>query len=406
MARALNRLSDVYVRSTKLEAGRHSDGGGLYLNVATGGSKSWLFMWARDGKRREMGMGAFPAVSLAKARAKAIEFRTVVADGRDPIIERDKEAESTFGDAADKFLASMEKSWKNEKHRAQWKMTLEQYCAPMRAKRVSAIGTDDILAVLTPIWHDKAETASRLRGRIERVLDFARAKGWRQGENPALWRGHLKSLLPTRQKLQRGHHPAMPYGDVPDFVARLQVADAMAARGLEFLILTAGRSGEVLEAEWTEFDLDTGVWTVPARRMKAGKEHRVPLSDRALSIVRALYETRINNYVFPGHRKDRPLSVMAFTMLLRRMKVGQYTAHGFRSSFRDWTGDCTTFAREVAEAALAHEVGNKVELAYRRSDALEKRRKLMTAWANFCVKGESSNVVRMKRQRSQAVTGG
>jgi len=249
--------------------------------------------------------------------------------------------------------------------------------------------------VLTPIWHDKAETASRLRGRIERVLDFARAKGWRQGENPALWRGHLKSVLPARQKLQRGHHAAMPYRDVPAFVERLQGVEAMAARGLEFLVLTVGRSGEVLEARWSEFDLDAAVWTVPAERMKAGKEHRVPLSDRALAIVKDLRETRISDFVFPGHKKGRPLSNMAFHMLMRRMKVDAYTPHGFRSAFRDWVGDETSFAREVAEAALAHEVGNRVELAYRRSDALEKRRKLMAAWANYCE--PRPNIVPLKR---------
>lgn len=394
MARALHKLSDVYVKSTKLKAGRHSDGSGLYLNVAKGGSKSWVFVWIRDGRKREMGCGSFPAVSLAKARSKAVGFRESVADGRDPIAERDREAEPTFGEAADKFLASMEKGWRNEKHRAQWAMTLEVYCQPMRAKRVSEIGTDDVLGVLTPIWHEKAETASRLRGRIERVLDFARAKGWRQGENPALWRGHLKSVLPARQKLQRGHHAAMAYGDVPAYVVRLQAAEAMAARGLEFLILTAARSGEALEATWAEFDLDAAVWTVPAQRMKAGKEHRVPLSGRALAIVKALHEARINDYLFPGERKNRPLSNMAFHMLMRRMKVDQFTPHGFRSAFRDWAGDETTFAREVAEAALAHEVGNRVELAYRRSDALEKRRKLMDAWARYCTEPADDTVLR------------
>jgi len=398
MARALNQLSDVYVRSNKLKPGRHSDGGGLYLNVADGGTKSWLFMWARNGKRREMGLGSFPAVSLAKARERAVNARSAVADGGDPIADRDREAEPTFAEAAEKFLASMEKGWRNEKHRAQWKTTLEHYCEPMRAKRVSTITTDDVLGVLTPIWNDKAETASRLRGRIERVLDFARARGWRHGENPALWRGHLKNVLPARQKLQRGHHAAMPYQDVPKFVERLQAAEAMAARGLEFLILTAARSGEVLEADWSELDLAAGVWTVPAVRMKSGKEHRVPLSERALAIVKGLAETKVNDFVFPGAKKGRPLSVMAFTMLMRRMKVGQYTPHGFRSAFRDWIGDETTFAREIAEAALAHEVGNKVELAYRRSDALEKRRKLMDAWSRYCIKPAVNNVVNLKRQ--------
>lgn len=399
MGRSLQKLADVYVKSTKLKPGRHSDGGGLYLNVAPGGSKSWVFVWTRDKRKREMGLGAYPAVTLTKARARVAECRTAVEDGRDPIADRDKEAEPTFGEAAERFLAGMETGWKNEKHRQQWRSTLDTYCTAMKDKRVSAIGTDDVLAALTPIWREKAETASRLRGRIERVLDFARAKGWRTGENPALWRGHLRHVLPARQKLQRGHHPAMPYADVPEFVQRLPGAAAMAARALEFLILTAARSGEVLEARWSEFDLDAGIWSIPASRMKAGKAHRVPLSSRALEIVKAMHEARVSDYVFPGERPGRPLSNMALAMLMRRMKADAYTVHGFRSAFRDWCGDVTSFPREVAEAALAHEVGNAVELAYRRSDALEKRRELMVAWERYCIALPAENVVHLKRQQ-------
>ncbi len=397
MARALHKLSDVYVKSTKLKPGRHSDGGGLYLNVAPGGSKSWVFVWTREGRKREMGMGGYPVVSLAKARTRAGEFREGVQEGRDPIAERDREEEPTFGDCVDKFLSTMEKGWRNDKHRKQWRSTLDTYCTDMKDKRVSVIGTDDVLAALTPIWQEKSETASRLRGRIERVLDFARAKGWRHGENPALWRGHLRHVLPARQKLQRGHHPAMPYSDVPAYVARLQGAEAMAARVLEFLILTAARSGEALEARWPEFDLEKAVWTVPADRMKAGKEHRVPLSDRALSIVKGLHEARSGEFVFPGQKDRCPLSGMALAMLMRRMKAGHFTPHGFRSAFRDWCGDSTTFPREIAEAALAHEVGNKVEQAYRRSDALAKRRKLMDAWCRYCTTPKADTIVQFRR---------
>jgi len=397
MARALHKLSDAYVKSTKLKPGRHSDGGGLYLNVANGSSKSWVFVWTRDGRKREMGLGGYPVVSLAKARTRAGEFRKDVQDGRNPITERDRDAEPTFGECIGKFLETMESGWRNDKHRKQWRSTLDTYCAAMKEKRVSEIGTDDVLAALTAIWQEKSETASRLRGRIERVLDFARAKGWRHGENPALWRGHLRHVLPARQKLQRGHHPAMPYGDVPAFVARLQCTEAMAARVLEFLILTAARSGEALEARWFEFDLEKALWMIPAGRMKAGKEHRVPLSNRALAIAKALHEARSGEFVFPGHKERRPLSNMALQMLMRRMKVGHFTPHGFRSAFRDWAGDETVFPREIAEAALAHEVGNKVELAYRRSDALAKRRKLMDAWSRYCTMPRSNAVLPFHR---------
>lgn len=395
MARMLHKLSDVTAKSDKLKAGRHSDGGGLYLNVSQAGSKSWLFMWAREGKRREMGLGSYPVVTLAKARKRADDCRVAVEEGRDPIAEREKETEPTFGECADRLIASMESSWRNDKHRAQWKMTLTSYCQPIRAKRVSDIGTDDILKVLSPIWQEKPETASRLRGRVERVLDFAKARGWRTGENPALWRGHLKNVLPVRQKLTRGHHAAMPYADVRTFVQRLPVLEAMAARALEFLILTAARSGEALGAQWSEFDLDAGIWTVPADRMKAGKEHRVPLSKRALEIVTVLHEVRLSDYVFPGQKEGKPLSGMAMEMLLRRMKADEFTVHGFRSAFRDWAGDETHFSREVAEAALAHSVGNAVERAYRRADALEKRRQLMQAWADYCLVPMAENVVRL-----------
>jgi integrase len=265
-------------------------------------------------------------------------------------------------------------------------MTLgDAYCAELRKLAISDVDTDAVLQVLTPIWQTKAETASRIRGRIERVLDFATVKGWRIGENPARWRGHLKNALPGRQKLTRGHHAAMPYAEVPAYVKRLQAAEAMAARGLEFLILTASRSGEVLAAKWPEVDLDKAVWTVPAERMKAGKEHRVPLSPRAVALVKALRDTQMNDFIFPGEKKDAPLSSMAFAMLMRRMKVDQYTAHGFRSAFRDWAGDETSFPRELAEAALAHRVGDETERAYRRSDALDRRRKLMVAWEDFCL---------------------
>jgi integrase len=350
-------------------------------------------MWKVDGKRREMGLGSLRDVPLAKARERAAEARQKLADGLDPIAARDnKPREMTFGEAADALIESMSSSWRNEKHRAQWRMTLTVYCEPLRARPVTEIGTEDVLKVLKPLWTAKPETASRLRGRIERVLDFARAQGHGPGENTARWRGHLDAVLPKRAKLTRGHHKAMPFDDVPTFMANLRERDGIAPRALEFAILTAARSGEVFGALWEEFDLEACVWTVPARRMKAGREHRVPLSTRAIEILQAMQQKRLGDLVFPGVKAGRPLSVMALEMVLRRMKV-DVTVHGFRSAFRDWAGERTHFPREVAEAALAHLVGDAVERAYRRGDALEKRRKLMDAWASFLQQKARSNVV-------------
>ena len=397
MARAQNKLTDTECRGA-MKPALHGDGGGLYLNVKPSGAKSWVFIWKAAGKRREMGLGPYPAVKLSAARKLAAECREAVAAGRNPIDERRRDAEPDFGTCADLFLSSMESQWRNDKHRAQWRMTLENYAGPIRSKKVSEIGTDDVLRILTPIWQSRPETASRLRGRIERVLDFAKVRGWRSGENPALWRGHLKSILPARRRLTRGHHAAMPYRDVPAFIARLRGLEALSARALEFLILTAARSGEVRGARWSEFDLDGGLWTVPAERMKAGKEHRVPLTEPARAIVQSLHALRISDYVFPGQAAGKPLSNMAFSKLLQRMRLDDYTPHGFRSSFRDWAGDMTGFPRDVAEQALAHRVGDATEQAYRRADALEKRRDLMNAWALWCSDpSESQNIIRFNR---------
>ena len=295
-----------------------------------------------------------------------------------------KRAVPTFAECVKEFLAVNSPAWRNEKHKAQWAMTLgDAYCRPIRDKGVDKITTDDVLKILMPIWMEKAETASRLRGRIERVLDYAKVKGWREGLNPALWHGNLNHLLPARQKLQRGHHPAMPYKDLPAFMQDLRKREAVAALALEFLILTAARSGEVYGAVWDEFDLEAALWTVPATRMKAGREHVVPLSGSALAIVSRLQDVRTSDYVFPGQRTNRPLSTSAMEMLLRRMGKGAYTVHGFRSSFRDWAGDLTDFPRDLVETALAHRVGDATERAYRRSSALEKRRKLMVDYSFY-----------------------
>ena len=395
MARAIHKLSDIAVKSAK-KAGRHSDGGGLYLRISPTGSKTWGFMWNRDKKRREIGLGSYPAVPLVAARNVAARFREIVAEGGDPKAERDREAEPTFAEAVETFLAAMEGQWSNAKHRNQWRQTLTDYCTAIGSRPVSQIGLPEVLQVLQPIWGEKSETAARLRGRIERVLNYAKVKGWREGENPALWRGNLENVLPKPRKLTRGHHPAMPYKDVPDFVERLRGHEALSARALEFLILTASRSSEVLKAQWREIDLQAQVWTVPAERMKGRRIHRVPLTQAAMAVIEPLSEVRLSDWVFPGQRHNKPLSEMAMEMLLRRMKIEEATVHGFRSSFRDWAGDETKFPREIAESALAHVVGDSTERAYRRGDALEKRRAILEAWQDYCSRAGGGKVVRLR----------
>jgi integrase len=401
MAKAVQKLSARGV-ATMTTPGRHSDGGGLYLNVTYTGARSWLFMWKVAGRRREMGLGSARDVPLARARELAAECRAIVAAGRDPLQARAvaKAAESaipTFGECADEFIAVKQSEWRNDKHRAQWAMTLSAYAAPLRNLPVDVIDTAAVLSVLKPIWQAKPETASRFRGRIEQVLDAAKAQGHRTGENPARWRGHLDKLLAKRQRLTRGHHAAMAYADVPSFLARLRErqAGSVSALALEFTILTAARSGEALGMRWVEVDETAKVWTVPPTRMKSAREHRVPLSARALDLLVEAKRARTGDFVFPGSGAGRPLSVMAMEMVLRRMNLASVTVHGFRSAFRDWAGNETHFPREVAEAALAHVIGDAAERAYRRGDALEKRRTLMKAWADFLEPSTRGNVVNL-----------
>jgi integrase len=388
-----SRLTARKVETAK--QGKYSDGGNLYLIVSSSGTRKWVFRFTWRGKAREMGLGTPANISLADAREKAASARRMVAHGLDPIHERKRTGGvPTFGEMADQVRESLSAGFRNERHRAQWKSTLATYAAPLKDKPVDTIGTDDVLAALRPIWTTKATTASRVRGRIEKVLDAARAKGFRLGENPARWRGHLDHLLPKQSKLTRGHHAAMPYEHVAAFVGRLRESDGLAAQALELAILTAARSGEILGMRWSEVDFGKKVWTLPPDRMKAGREHRVPLSERAVAILRQLAEIRTGDFVFPGQRKGRSLSNRAMDKILRRMKADSVTVHGFRSSFRDWAGNETHFPREVVETALAHIVGSAVEQAYRRSDALEKRRTLMEAWAAYCEPKVSGNVVR------------
>lgn len=404
MARTVKRLSDRTVK-TITKPGRHADGDGLYLSVSPDGSRCrWVFLFrqrrpgdAGPGKLREKGLGSAISVSLKEARHAAAKVRDTIKQGFDPLApEIAEQRVPTFGEVADEVIASRGSGFRNTKHRAQWKMTLTTYAAELRELPVNAITTDDVLKVLKPLWAKVPETASRLRGRVEKVLNAAKAKGHRTGENPALWRGHLDHLLPKRQKLTRGHHKALPYEKVPELVGRLRNSGSISALCLEFTILIAARTGEAVGARWEEFDLQDGVWTVPATRMKAGLEHRVPLSPRALAIVREMAKARVSDFVFPGQEvlrpsargkgippKERGLSNMAMTLVMRRMKVDA-TVHGFRSAFRDWAAESTSVPREVAEAALAHVLENKVEAAYRRSDLFAKRRRLMTSWAKHC----------------------
>jgi len=382
MAREINRLNVQFVKNVT-EPGRHADGGGLYLNTTNGGRR-WIFLFRWNGKHGEMGLGSARDVSLAKARELARQAREHVATGVNPIAARKGTDQVTFGDCADALIKNMLPSWRNPKHASQWKMTLLVYAKPLRPMGVGTVETKDVLAVLEPIWTTKSETASRVRGRIERVLDFAKAQGHRSGENPARWRGHLDQVLPPRGKLTRGHHAALPYDQIAGFMTDIAGRTASAARALEFTILTAGRTSEVLSARWTEMDLEKAIWTVPGSRMKAGKEHRVPLSPAVMDVLATQKTTGGSEFVFPGTTdRTKPLSTMAMEMLLRRTGV-EVTVHGFRSTFRDWAAETTGFPHEVCEMALAHTIANKAEAAYRRGDLFEKRRDLMNAWAAYC----------------------
>lgn len=378
--------------------GRYSDGtrSGLWLQVRGPENRSWLFRYSLDGRRTDMGLGHVDAVSLAEARELAAAARRLVREGIDPIqhrreAKRERRAaliQATFRQTAELLIKAQAPGWRNAKHTAQWEATLTTYVYPVFGERpITTIDTSDVLRALEPIWTTKPETASRVRGRIEAVLDYAKARGWRSGENPARWRGHLAHMLAARSKVARvEHHAALPWRDMPAFMAELAQQPGIAAKALQFAILTAARTGEVIGATWAEVDLAQAVWTIPAGRMKAGSEHRVPLSDSALSILRELAASRVNQepHVFPGGKLDRGLSGMAMLALLRRMERPGLTTHGFRSTFRDWCAEAIACPREVAEKALAHTIGDKVEAAYRRGDLFDKRRSLMADWATWC----------------------
>ena len=428
----IGKLTALKVKHAKL--GMHADGGGLYLQVTGAGAKSWVFRyWVPDrdpatgdyirdpitkkvrGTAREMGLGTATVVDLAEARQRADDARRLRARNIDPIDARkdaklqavlDKAKALTFKEAATNYIASHRAGWRNEKHAAQWTATLETYAYPViGALSVQAIDTALVMKVIQPIWSTKSETAGRVRGRIESILGWATVSGYRQGENPARWRGHLKSLLPARSKVRKvKHHPALPYCELPGFVKALRAQEGIAARALEFTILTAARTGEAIGANWNEIEPDGRVWTVPAERMKAGKEHRVPLSGPALAIVDGMKPQRFTGggAVFPGAKLGRSLSNMAMLKLLERMKRDDLTVHGFRSTFKDWARERTRFANYVVEAALAHGIGDKTEAAYARGDVIDKRRELMDAWAKFCGTPAATGTVLPMRKSAEA----
>jgi integrase len=384
-ARVIGKLTTLSVRQQH-RRGLFGDGGGLFLQVSERGAKSWIFRFKKDGRLRVMGLGPVHTVSLAEAREAARLCRKARLGGIDPIDARrarrfeewiEAARAMSFAECAAAYIAAHRAGWRNPKHAAQWPSTLAAYVYPIfGGLPVQAIDTGLVVKAIEPIWTTKPETASRVRGRIESVLDWAAARGYRQGENPARWRGHLENLLPKKSKVRRvEHHAALPYVEISAFMGELRGQEGIGARALAFTILTAARTGEVIGATWAEIDVAARLWTIPAERMKAGKEHRVPLTGAAIAILGQMDQ---------GRDKVFPISNMAMAMLLRRMGRGDLTVHGFRSSFSDWCAERTAFPSEVREMALAHTVADKVEAAYRRGDLFEKRRALAEAWAKFC----------------------
>jgi integrase len=409
--RGTNKLTSLKVARLN-KPGRYGDGGGLWLQVSKWGTKSWLLRYTRNGRARQMGLGSVDTFSLKEARERARIQRQLLADGIDPLVARGKAKDAeriemarsiTFEDAAERYISAHKAGWKNGKHADQWASTLATYAYPIfGGLPVGAIDTGHILKVLEPIWTRKTETASRVRGRIEAILDWATARGYRTGENCARWKGHLAKLLPAKTKVAKVHHqPAMPYSEIPNFMVELRKRDGISARALEFCILTAARTGEVIGARWEEIDSEARLWIVPSSRTKSAREHRVPLSDRAIQVLRSIPREHDNPYVFPGVREGEPLSNMSMLELLKGMNSYGYTVHGFRATFKTWTSEQTAYPNEVSEAALGHANGDKVEAAYKRTTMLEKRRRLMEAWASFCTRpANRGEIVSIGRRKS------
>jgi integrase len=408
MARRLrDRLTAAFIASATRpkapKAGMHNDGAGLYLAVSDSGSASWLFRYKIDKRPRQMGLGSLDEVSLAQARELADDARRRARGGVDPLEERraaklsartDRARTMTFKQAAEAYIAAHRAGWTNAKHSNQWPQSLGAYAFPIIGDLpVAAVDLPLVLKVIEPLWSTKPETASRVRGRVESILDWATVRGYRTGENPARWRGHLENLLPRKTKIHAVEHlAALPYGDVAAFMSRLREQEGVAARVLEFTILTAARASEAVGARWDEIGLVNRLWIVPANRMKARKEHRVPLSGAAMAILERMAELRQSDFVFPG-RFGGALAVDSMRVLAKRLTGQPVTSHGFRSTFSDWCAERTAFPAEVREMALAHAVGDKVEAAYRRGDLFEKRRQLAEAWARYCSTPQSDGRV-------------
>ena len=412
MARQLSKLTALQV--TKLiKPGLYGDGGGLTLQITKAGVKSWLFRFMREGKAYGMGLGPTHTFSLAEARQKALAARKLLADGLNPLTAKkemlsakalERARMMSFDQCSKAYIEAHKSSWKNAKHIDQWTNTLATYASPVFGQLpVAEIDTALVVKCLTPIWQTKTETASRLRGRIESVLGWATTSGYRTGENPARWKGHLENLLANISKSSRTkNHPSLPWQRIGDFMAALKTREGNAARAIEFTILTACRSGEVRGAQWSEFDFKEKVWTIPAERMKARREHQVPLSKAALAMLASM--PRSGKFVFPG-TKGQPLSDMSLTAVIRRMNSdeskpiwvdaagGGVTVHGFRSAFRMWTAETTAYPREVAEHALAHKLPDVVERAYQRGTQFLKRQSLMAEWGSYCTATKASAVV-------------
>lgn len=389
---ARHKLTEKAIKA-ETKPGWYGDGDGLWLRVRPGGSKQWKFIYILRSKRHEIGLGGYGQgtrpVSLALAREKAEAIRQKLARGEDPKADRNPLKPKTFADCMEALLATKAGDWTNAKHKAQWEMTLREYAKPLHDMPVADIVMGDVKECLMPHWQERPETADRLRSRIQAVIDYAIAHEWRTAGNPARWRGLLDKVMPKRQKLTRGHHAALAYADAPKMMAKLRESSGTAARAVELLTLTAVRTGELRGATFDEFDLKAKTWTIPAQRMKLKKEHTVPLSDRAVQIVESMRQQATTGIVLNGGVNGKPVSDTAMTKALRLASPDKKaTLHGLRSMFRDWAGDCTEHPREVAEAALAHQVGNEVERAYRRSDALEKRRSLMDEWAAYCAQAQ------------------
>ena len=395
MAKGIGKLSALKV-TKEIKPGYFGDGGGLWLQVSKSGTKSWVFRFKSPvtGTAREMGMGSINTYSLSEARSRATDVRKILDAGRDPIADRDAERQKiklatvmamTFKECADAYIEVHRAGWKNLKHVKQWENTLATYASPVIGSLpVASVDMPLVLKILEPIWTIKNETASRLRGRIEAVLDWATVRGYRAGDNPARWKGHLDKVLPAPNKVQKvKHHPALPYGEVGEFMTTLRECNGIGARALEFTILTAARSGEVRGATWQEIDLKAKTWTIPAERMKARKEHRIPLSKQAVKLLQSMSRIKDVPNIFPSPQ-NKALSDMSLMAVLRRMGREDLTVHGFRSTFRDWAGETTPFPREVIEHALAHQLKDKSEAAYQRGDLLVRREKLMQTWADYC----------------------